>query len=66
MATPGVKVTLSEHEADSEGPKHLTTALRGAAAHGNYLAADRLDCQLACEVVCKWTSMPSVQEWKEL
>ena len=66
MATPGVKITLSEHEADSEGPKQLTTALRAAAAHGNYLAADRLDCQLACDVVCRWTSMPSVQEWKAL
>ena len=50
VSTPGLKPTFKELEEDSaELPSHLTTAFRGAAARGNYLAADRLDAQFACK-----------------
>ncbi len=50
VATPGVKATSKELTEDSaELPGHLTTAVRGSAAGGNYLAADRLDAQFACK-----------------
>ena len=44
MATTRVKATFAEHEVDKKPPAMLTTAFRGAAALGNYLAADRLEC----------------------
>ena len=60
VATPGVKATFKELEEDNaELPGHLTTAFRGAAARGNYLAADRLDSQFACKEICRWMSTPS-------
>ena len=49
MATPGVKPTISELEKDEALPSRFHTAFRGAAARGNYLAADRLDAQDACK-----------------
>ncbi len=49
VATPGVKPTFQKLEEDVELPAHLNTAFRGAAARGNYLAADRLDAQFACK-----------------
>ena len=65
VATPGIKATFKELEEDSaELPSHLTTAFRGAAARGNYLAADRLDSQFACKEICRWMSRPSKHAWK--
>ena len=67
VATPGVKATFKElEEENTELPGHLTTAFRGAAARGNYLAADRLDVQFACKEVCRWMSRPSNHAWKSL
>ncbi len=67
VATPGVKATFQElHEDSAELPGHLTTAFRGAAARGNYLAADRLDVQFACKEVCRWMSRPSLHAWKAM
>ena len=67
VATPGVKATFKELEEDSaELPGHLTTAFRGSAARGNYLAADRLDAQFACKEICRWMSRPSKHAWKAL
>ena len=67
VATPGIKATFKELEEDSaELPSHLTTAFRGAAARGNYLAADRLDSQFACKEICRWMSRPSKHAWKAL
>jgi len=67
VVTPGVKATFTELQEDSEElPGHLTTAFRGAAARGNYLAADRLDSQFACKEICRWMSKPSKHAWKAL
>ena len=66
MVTPGVKPTVIELDEDSEFPKHLTTAFRGAAARANYLAADRLDVQFACKEVCRWMARPTAHAWKAL
>ena len=66
-ATPGVKPTFKElTEDNSELPGHLTTAFRGAAARGNYLAADRVDVQFACKEVCRWMSKPTAQAWQAM
>ena len=66
MATPGVKATFTELENDEELPRRLHTAFRGAAARGNYLAADRIDSQFGCKEVCRWMSRPSMHSWKAL
>ena len=66
VATPGVKPTFKQLEENVDLPSHLTTAFRGAAARGNYLAADRLDAQFACKEVCRWMAKPSVHAWEAL
>ncbi len=66
VATPGVKPTFHALEEDKELPGHLVTAFRGAAARGNYLAADRLDVQFACKEVCRWMAKPTVHAWEAL
>ena len=67
VATPGVKATFQELQEDgAELPGHLTTAFRGAAARGNYIAADRLDVQFACKEVCRCMSKPSLHAWKAM
>ena len=64
MATPGVKVGFTELESDEELSPHLTTAFLGSAARGNYLSADRVDSQFACQEVCRWMAKPTAQAWK--
>ncbi len=66
MATPGVKATFKKLEEDADLPEHLTTAFRGSAARGNYLAADRLDVQFACKEVCRWMARPTAHAWEAL
>ena len=66
MATPGVRPTAAEVAADQELPSQLSTAFRGAAARGNYLAADRIDAQFACKEVCRHMSKPTAESWKAL
>ena len=44
----------------------LHTAFRGSAARGNYLAAGRVDAQLACKEVCRWMSRPTEYSWQAL
>ena len=48
-ATPGVRASFEEVEKDAELPREQHSAFRAAAARGNYLAADCLDCQFACK-----------------
>ena len=55
-----MKGTFAEYEADEELPQRLHTAFRGAAARGNYLAADRIDAMYACNGICRWMSKPTV------
>ena len=52
-ATPGVRASLQELEADVPLPDKLHTAFRGPVARGNYLSTDRLDCHFACEETSK-------------
>ena len=65
-ATPGVRASFEEVEKDVELPKDQHSAFRGAAARGNYLAADRLDCQFACKEVCRGMSTPTQRSWGAL
>ena len=66
VATPGVKSTFTELEADTELSAKTHTAFRGSAARGNYLAADRIDAQFACKEVCRWMSRPTEHAWQAL
>ena len=59
MATPGVKATFRELEEDADFPRTLHTAFCGAAARGNYLAADRIDAQFACKEICRYMANPT-------
>jgi len=66
VATPGLKASFTELEEDSELPSKMHTAFRGAAARGNYLAADRIDSQFACKEICRWMSKPTDHSWQAL
>jgi len=66
MATPGVRTGFQELEADEPLEPRLHTAFRSAAARGNYLSADRIDCQFGCKEICRWMSSPSQTSWKAL
>ena len=66
MATPGVRATFQELEADEALPTQMHTAFRGASARGNYLSTDRLDAHFACKEICRWMAKPSQQSWKAL
>ncbi len=61
MSTPSVRATREDLVEDTELPQHLHTAFRGAAARGNYLAADRLDAQFACKEICRLMAKPTIQ-----
>ena len=64
MSAPGVKASFTELEEDAVLPSERHTAFRGAAARGNYLAADRIDGQFACEEICRWMSKPTEHSWQ--
>ena len=66
VATPGSRPTGEELDADRPLEARLHTAFRGAAARGNYLSADRLDCQFACKEVCRWMANPTHLSWQSL
>jgi len=66
VATPGVRSTTEELERDKPLEPRLHTAFRGAAARGNYLSVDRLDCHYACKEVCRWMAHPSEASWTAL
>jgi hypothetical protein len=61
-----VKSSFHELEEDKTLPERLHTAFRGAAARGNYLAADRMDAMFACKEICRWMSKPSEHSWLAL
>ena len=66
MSTPGVRPAFKELEDDEELKKEYHTAFRASSARGNYLSADRIDCQFACKEICRWMSKPTAQSWKAL
>ena len=65
-ATPGVKASFEAMEKDEILAEHLHTPFRGAAARGNYLAADRLDCQFSCKEISRHMAKPSRLAWDAL
>jgi hypothetical protein len=66
LGTPGVRDSAKEVEEEKPLDQKLHTAFRGAAARGNYLSTDRLDCQFACKEVCRWMSSPGERSWLAL
>ena len=66
VATPGVRMSHKEVEADEPLEERLHTAFRAAAARANYLAADRLDCQYAAKEICRHMANPSKSAWNAL
>jgi hypothetical protein len=66
VATPGVRASFKDLEEDVDLPQKLHTAFRGASARANYLAADRIDCQLGSKEVCRWMAKPTQQSWTAL
>ncbi|HJM58771.1 MAG TPA: Ty1/Copia family ribonuclease HI, partial [Planctomycetota bacterium] len=66
VGTPGVRASFKEVENDEALPQRLHTAFRSASARGNYLSADRVDCQFACKEVCRYMASPTTESWKAL
>ena len=66
VATPGVRPTAQEILADKVLDSRLSTPFRGAAARGNYLAADRADSQFAHKEICRSMATPTAQSWVAL
>jgi len=65
-ATPGARASFEAMEKDDILAEHLHTPFRGAAARGNYLAADRLDCQFSCKEISRHMAKPSRLAWDAL
>ncbi len=66
VATPGTRSSGDELTNDRPLEARLHIAFRGAAARGNYLSVDRLDCHFACKEVCRWMAHPSQASWSAL
>ena len=66
MATPGVKTSFQEFEADQPLEEKLHIPFRGSAARGNYLSADRIDIQFAAKEICRSMATPTTLSWKAL
>ena len=66
VATPSVKATFNELEADVELDPGLHKAFRGAAARANYLSADRIDCEYACKEICRYMAKPTTHAFQVL
>ena len=59
VGSPGVKVNAEMSAKDTPLDSEKHTVFRGVAARGNYLAADRPDCQFACKEICRWMASPT-------
>ena len=59
LGTPGCKATPEQLLGDEPVEKSQETPFRAVAARGNYLAADRPECQYAAKEVCRWMSAPT-------
>ena len=66
VATPGTRLTGEEFDNDTPLESRLHTAFRAAAARGNYVSVDRLDCHFACKEVCRWMAHPTATSWSSL
>jgi len=63
VATPGVRLPVSEALEEKPLEKKLHTPFRGAAARANYLAQDRMDVQFSAKEICRSMASPSEQAW---
>ena len=64
MATAGIEETVEEQDSPLEGDEVLT--YRSLAARANYLSMDRPDIMFACKELCRRTSNPTQQSWRQL
>ncbi len=58
-ASPGVKATREQLDADVPLEKHKATPYRAVVARANYMASDRPEIQFAAKEVCRWMSNPT-------
>ena len=58
-ASPGVKPTREQAEADAPLQPDKTSPYRAVAARANYLASDRPEIQFASKECCRWMSAPT-------
>ena len=58
-ASPGVKATREQLDADVPLEKHKATPYRAVAARANYMASDRPEIQFSAKEVCRWMSNPT-------
>ena len=66
VATPGIKALPEQVAADKPLPANEHTPFRGSSARGNFLAADRPDCQFSAKEVCRWMASPSELSMSQL
>ena len=59
VGSPGIKVNAEMASKDTPLDPEKHTVFRGVAARGNYMAADRPDCQFACKEICRWMASPT-------
>ena len=63
VSTPGLKETAAQVAEDTPLAHRPHTPYRSSAARANYLAADRVDVQLASKDVCRWMSALTCSGW---
>ena len=66
VATPGVKIPMSETESDELLPDGEATRYRAAAARAKYLSADRPDIQFTANEACRCMAKPTKNGWTAL
>ena len=59
VATPGLRPTTAQLEADNPLEPKTHTLFRGSSARSNYLSADRPDLLFAAKEVCRFMSAPT-------
>ena len=65
-ATPGVKATREQLDADAPLEPTKQTPYRAVVARANYLASDRPELQYGAKEVCRWMSAPTELALKAL
>jgi hypothetical protein len=58
-ATPGVKATREQVDADEPLPGDKLSPYRAVVARGNYLSSDRPEVQFAAKETCRWMAHPT-------
>jgi len=58
-ASPGVKLTRDQLDADQPLARDKATPYRAVVARANYLASDRPELQFSAKEVCRWMASPT-------